>query len=256
MQENKLTFADLFAGAGGFTVGFKNAGFLGTKAVEFDPQIANTYSKNNPEIVMFNDDIKKVDQTNDFKRGDCDVIIGGPPCQGFSMAGSRNREGFMGDPRNYLFRHYFNIVKKVKPKAFVFENVKGLLSMEDGKIFNEIQRIFSSRQLLDGDFYDLYYFVAHALDFGIPQKRERVIIIGVLNGKYSKVDFEQIFQKTKREVEHDYPNYFDQVTVYDAIGNLPEPTIDGAVIDPKPETDYESCFYQDGKIFKHTKRHY
>lgn len=256
MVENNYKFADLFAGAGGFTVGFKQAGYDAIKAVEFDPSIANTYEMNNPSTTMIVDDIKNVDRTNEFQYNDVDIIVGGPPCQGFSMAGARNRDGFMGDPRNYLFKHYFNIVKKVKPKAFVLENVKGLLSMEKGAIFREIKRIFSDKSLLDGDYYNLYWRVAKAVEFGVPQKRERVIVIGVLNGDYTKKDFENIWENTKKQILEKHPTYFDRVTLRDAIGNMPEPTEDGVIEDPAPETNYEKFLYKEGKIYNHTKRHY
>ncbi|MCI6763246.1 MAG: DNA cytosine methyltransferase, partial [Lactobacillus johnsonii] len=88
MADKKFKFADLFAGAGGFTVGFKQAGYKPVKAVEFDASIAETYKKNNPSTKMLVDDIKNVDQTNEFKFHDVDIIVGGPPCQGFSMAGA------------------------------------------------------------------------------------------------------------------------------------------------------------------------
>ena len=82
--------------------------------------------------------IKGVDETNVFKRGECDVIVGGPPCQGFSMAGARIRSGFIDDPRNYLFKHYFNVVKKIHPKAFVIENVPGLVALFNGEVKDNI----------------------------------------------------------------------------------------------------------------------
>ena len=110
---------DLFSGCGGLSLGFMKEGYTVKKAVEFDEKIANTYMMNHPEVDMIVDDIRNIDQSGVFKKGDADVIIGGPPCQGFSMAGARIREGFIDDPRNYLFKHYFNVVKTVKPKFFI-----------------------------------------------------------------------------------------------------------------------------------------
>lgn len=255
--ENKnYLFADLFAGAGGFTIGFNRAGYVPIKAVEFDPSIAETYKKNNPLTNMIVDDIKNVDKTNEFKYHDVDIIVGGPPCQGFSMAGARNRNGFMGDPRNYLFKHYFNIVKKVKPKAFVLENVKGLLSMEKGTIFKEIKKIFSDKNLLNGDFYNLYWKVVNTIDFGIPQRRERIVVIGVLNGEYKKEDFQALWNKTREQITKENPNYFDYVNLEDAIGNMPIPTNDGVIEDPTPMTTYQRFLYHNGTIYNHTKRNY
>ncbi|MEE5988229.1 DNA cytosine methyltransferase [Ligilactobacillus equi] len=228
---------DLFAGAGGFSTGFKKAGYKITKAVEFDSSIAETYKNNHPETKMIVDDIRNVDQSDEFQPGEADLIIGGPPCQGFSMAGARNRDGFIDDPRNYLFKHYFNIVKRVKPRVFIIENVKGLLSMAKGQIFKEIQNIFSDKNRLDGDSYTLYWRVAKAVEFGIPQKRERVIIVGVLNG--NDINFEELWEKTKDDITHKDKSFFDRVTIADAIKNLPTPTSDGIIDEPYPETDYE-----------------
>ena len=107
----KNSVIDLFAGCGGFSIGFEKAGFHVTKAVEIDKQIAHTYSMNHANVLMLNDDIGSVDNEYNFTRGEAEVIVGGPPCQGFSMAGARIRKnGFIDDPRNYLFKHYLNAV--------------------------------------------------------------------------------------------------------------------------------------------------
>lgn len=114
---------DLFAGCGGLSLGFLQAGYSIDRAVEYDPVIANTYQKNHPEVKVIVDDIKNIDAAGTFKLGDADVIIGGPPCQGFSMAGARIRHGFIDDPRNYLFKHYFNVVRTVKPMPFCIPDI-------------------------------------------------------------------------------------------------------------------------------------
>ena len=151
-----MNVIDLFSGCGGLSLGFVKAGYTVKKAVEFYASIAKTYKMNHPEVDVIVDDICNIDQSRVFMTGDADVIIGGPPCQGFSMAGARIRNGFIDDPRNYLFKHYFNVVKTVKPKAFVMENVKGIMTMQDGKIFEEILRIFSDPDLLDGEPYNMH----------------------------------------------------------------------------------------------------
>jgi DNA (cytosine-5)-methyltransferase 1 len=166
---------DLFAGCGGFSTGFKKAGFNVIGAVEIDNTIAKTYLNNHKTTKLYIDDIKNIDKKKVFKNGDADIIIGGPPCQGFSMAGARIRNGFIKDNRNYLFKHYFNIVKEVRPKVFVIENVKGIYSMEGGKIFNQIIKLFVSIG------YCVQHKIINASDFGVPQDRERVIIFGCLN---------------------------------------------------------------------------
>ncbi|MDR2104551.1 MAG: DNA cytosine methyltransferase [Deferribacteraceae bacterium] len=121
---------DLFAGCGGFSTGFVKAEFKITHAVEFDKTIARTYALNHPSTTLIVDDIQNINNSI-FQPNSVDVIIGGPPCQGFSMAGARIRQNFIDDQRNYLFRHYFNIVSRVRPKVFVMENVKGIQTMNN-----------------------------------------------------------------------------------------------------------------------------
>lgn len=227
---------DLFSGCGGLSLGFAGAGFAVKKAVEFDPGIAETYRKNHPDTVLVVDDIRNIDRSGLFKRGEADVIIGGPPCQGFSMAGARIRNGFIDDPRNYLFKHYFNVVRAVKPKVFVMENVKGIMTMQGGKIFGEILKIFSDPEMLCGEPYHLHYEVVRAVDFGVPQKRERAIIIGTLK---EEADIPGLWVDAKREIAAEHPGFFARVTVRDAIGNLPPTTEDGVISNPEPVTAYQ-----------------
>ena len=246
-----MNVIDLFSGCGGLSYGFIKNGFGVKKAVEFDPNIAKTYIMNHPDVDMIVDDIKNIDQSGVFVKGDADVIIGGPPCQGFSMAGARIRNGFIDDPRNYLFKHYFNVVKTVRPKVFIMENVKGIMTMQDGKIFDEILNIFSDKEMLDGQSYTINHCIVKAVDFGIPQKRERMIIIGTIK---NDIDFELMWEKTKNEIEKDYPEYFQVVTVADAIGNLPPTTADGKINNPEPQTEYQRFLACDLKtIAKHTQ---
>lgn len=227
---------DLFAGCGGLSLGFAQAGFDVGQAVEFDPVIAGTYRRNHPGVRLMVDDIKNIDASGAFAGVKADVIIGGPPCQGFSMAGARIRRGFIDDPRNYLFKHYFNVVKEVMPRAFVMENVKGIATMQGGKIFEEIQRIFQDPQALDGRPYRIYHRIVNAADFGVPQHRERMIILGTLAGE---ADMDELWRRTRSDIEARRPGYFDRVTVRDAIGNLPETSADGIVKNPEPVTAYE-----------------
>lgn len=246
-----MNVIDLFSGCGGLSYGFIKNGFGVKKAVEFDHNIAKTYIMNHPDVDMIVDDIKNIDQSGVFVKGDADVIIGGPPCQGFSMAGARIRNGFIDDPRNYLFKHYFNVVKTVRPKVFIMENVKGIMTMQDGKIFDEILNIFSDKEMLDGQSYTINHCIVKAVDFGIPQKRERMIIIGTIK---NDIDFELMWEKTKNEIEKDYPEYFQVVTVADAIGNLPPTTADGKINNPEPQTEYQRFLACDLKtIANHTQ---
>ena len=246
-----MNVIDLFSGCGGLSLGFMKDEYTVTKAVEFDEKIANTYKLNHPEVDMIVDDIRNIDQSGVFQRGDADVIIGGAPCQGFSMAGSRIREGFIGDPRNFLFKHYFNVVKTVKPKVFVMENVKGMMTMQDGKIFEEILKVFSDSELLEGEPYHIHYKIVKAVEFGIPQKRERMIIVGTIKDHF---DFDEMWNKTRDDILNDYPHYFDRVTVADAIKNLSSTTTDGKVNNPKPQNEYQKYLSSgNGMITNHTQ---
>lgn len=242
---------DLFAGCGGLSLGFFQSGYEIIKAVEFDAMIASTYIKNHKKTKMIIDDINNIDMSNEFSDGDADIILGGPPCQGFSMAGARIRNGFIDDPRNYLFKNYFNIVKMVKPKIFIMENVKGITTMKNGEIFDEIQRSFENSELLDGFTYTIYHKLVRAIDFGIPQKRERIIIIGILN---EIIDFDHLWQKTKNVITEKHPFYFDKVTVYDAISNLPLPTDDGIINNTSSKTNYQEYLKcSNGNLSNHIK---
>ena len=240
-----MNVIDLFAGCGGFSTGFIQAGFKISKAVEYDASIANTYHLNHLTTNTMISDIGLIDNKEFFTENEADIIIGGPPCQGFSMAGARIRGGFIDDPRNYLFKHYFNIVKIVKPKIFIIENVKGILTMAKGDIFSEIVSLFSNSANFDGDKYYLHYKIVNGLDFGIPQQRERVIIIGVKNKDF---DMEKLFADTKNLIINRHPDFFNEVTVWDAISNVPEPTANGECIALPNQTAYQKYLTSNNTI--------
>ncbi len=228
---------DLFAGCGGFSVGFQQAGFQIVKAVEYDKQIANSYIKNHASTLMLAEDIGKIDNKNFFSEYEANLIIGGPPCQGFSMSGKRIRaNNFKDDPRNYLFKHYLNVVRIVKPDFFVFENVKGILTMKNGKIFNEILKAFSDKTNFNGINYFISHRLVKAVEFGIPQKRERVIIFG---SRDKNIDFNAYFEKTFRKYQIANSDFLKPVTVWKAISNLPEPSLNGEIKNPKAKTNYQ-----------------
>jgi DNA (cytosine-5)-methyltransferase 1 len=213
-----LRVIDLFAGCGGFSTGFRQAGFAVTHAVEFDKTIAGTYAINHPGTTLIVDDIKNADEDNVFEKNCADVIIGGPPCQGFSMAGARiRRNRFLDDERNYLFKHYLNIVKRVRPKVFVFENVKGLQTISKGEIFAEMIRLFGDAG------YFIHYEVVKMKDFGIPQTRERIIIIGSL----FPWCYNTVTDKVRQRITARHPGFFDPVVVWDVLSGLESLPTDG-----------------------------
>lgn len=131
------------------------------------------------------------------------------------------------------------------------ENVKGMQTMQEGKIFKEIQVIFSDPELLDGQPYNLYPRVVRASEFGIPQKRERLIIIGTT---LSNVNFEELWEATREQIRRDCPTYFDSVTVGDAISNLPPVSHTGCVENPAARTPYQRYLACDAdEVQNHTK---
>lgn len=171
----KPTVIDLFAGVGGLSLGFEMAGFEVVLANEYDPSIAEAYVRNRPNANMIVEDITKlpVDETFSSYQGKVDVVIGGPPCQGFSQKGQRKS---INDPRNFLFRYYYEVVRCVQPRYFVIENVPNLLTTEKGYFKDEIVALFN------GIGYAVSSGVLCAADFGVPQDRRRTCIIGKLGG--------------------------------------------------------------------------
>ncbi len=170
-ESEKLNFVSLFSGAGGLDIGFKELGFDCIFASDIMPQAEATFNYNFPLTPFIRKDIRLLSSEEisglvGNKR--INVIIGGPPCQGFSNMGNKNS----ADPRNYLFESYVKIVDKIKPQCFLFENVKGLLTMFEGRFFEKVINSF----LKIG--YNLSYSLIDTSKYGVPQKRERIIIFG------------------------------------------------------------------------------
>lgn len=211
-----MNVIDLFAGVGGLSLGFRRAGYNILAANEFDKSIAASYQKNHPETKMIAKDIQELSTELDEYIGKIDVIIGGPPCQGFSMAGARIREkfAFIDDPRNYLFRNYFKVVQKIEPKYFVMENVPGMLSMQGGKIIEEIEKLFTDESNFSNGRYYIHKEVLNAHDYGVPETRHRLIIIG----SKKPVDFSAIMKQVRQRMVDDGEIYY--TTIYDAIADL------------------------------------
>lgn len=166
---------DLFCGAGGMTAGFKAAGIQSLLSNDIEESACVTLKINNPEINVLCGDITKAETKDAIERaaldGGADIICGGPPCQGFSMAGFRADD----DPRNQLFREFVDIVKRVNPKVIVFENVEGLLSYQGGKTYREVHALFTELG------YNTEGRTLMTSDYAVPQKRKRVIIICTRN---------------------------------------------------------------------------
>lgn len=163
---------DLFSGIGGLSLGFRMEGFEISIANEIDKSIADSYQKNHPETKVINHDISNLDIESVFKDyHNCNntIVIGGPPCQGFSQKGSRLG---LDDTRNYLFKYFFNVVNYIKPQYFVMENVPNMLTACDGYFKKEIINLFKSIG------YSLDYGILNSYDYGVPQERRRAFILG------------------------------------------------------------------------------
>lgn len=190
---------DLFCGAGGFSAGLDQVeGIQTVAAVDFDKYATETFKNNFPSAYVFTGDLTDIQTKNAIikkaKELHVNMIVGGPPCQGFSLKGKNLG---MDDPRNFLFLEYYYLVKEIKPEVFVIENVKNLLNSENGYFKNQIIEKFSSLG------YILSYGVLNAKDYSVPESRERAIIIGSLT---NSIDLPQPQNNT--------------ITVRDAISDL------------------------------------
>lgn len=179
---------DLFAGCGGLSLGLEQAGFTPWFVNEIVEQFANTYKANHElsDEHFFIGDIASLNEhIEDYEEllSDITLVCGGPPCQGFSMA---NRQRILDDPRNSLYKQYLIFLKHVRPQFFIMENVKGMMNKKD-----EIVQNF--REYL-GEEYQYDYAVLKAQDFGVPQNRERFIMIGNRMGIPPKDIFDEIYK--------------------------------------------------------------
>ncbi len=179
MPKKKYTAIDLFSGAGGLHLGFEKMGFNINLCIDNNDIVEKTHKRNFPNIPMINRDINTVG-TEEIKSyldgGNVDIIIGGPPCQGFSTIGKRASSNpekrAKKDPRNELVLTYARIIKELRPKFIVMENVKGILTLENGTYLQNVLRILRESG------YDADYKLINMADYGVPEIRERVIIIG------------------------------------------------------------------------------
>lgn len=172
-----MNYIDLFSGAGGFSLGFDVEGFNNIFSIDKEKNFCDTYKFNFPNHTLLEMDIKELnDELIDklIKKNKIDVIIGGPPCQGFSMAGNPGRK-FIDDERNHLFKEFARIVEKIKPTYFVMENVSRLYNHNKGKTRKEIINIFESMG------YKVECKILNSNDYNVPQIRKRIIFIGSLN---------------------------------------------------------------------------
>ncbi|WP_243123591.1 MULTISPECIES: DNA cytosine methyltransferase [Clostridium] len=211
-DNQKPTLVDFFCGAGGMSLGFVQNDFKVLLANDIESVCTETYSFNHlemPKDRIITGDIKEiVENINEYILESVDVIIGGPPCQGFSMA---NRQRIIDDPRNVLYKYYVKGVEKLKPKFFVMENVKGMLSVAE-----QVKEDFHN---LESEDYDVAYHLFNAKDFSVPQNRERLIYVGV------RADIGKKINKTAKDIIEEIENNTQNTKNYvleNAIGDLRE----------------------------------
>lgn len=194
-----FSVADIFCGCGGLSFGFsKNQNFNILWANDIDQEAILSYKKNHPKTQTFCCDIAKLEKEDIAHFGSIDVLLGGPPCQSYSTLGKRRM-----DDRASLFQEYLRVLELIKPKIFVFENVLGLLSMQKKQLFLHICKEFEKSG------YRIQYSILNSLHYGVPQVRERIIIVGI-SKKFSHFF---VFPK---------PNTEKIVTLKEAIGDLPQ----------------------------------
>lgn len=206
-KNSRPKFIDLFAGAGGLSIGLENAGFELVAATDWDHWSCQTLRANHPNIFVCEGDITSLvleDFSNEIGNIEIDLIVGGPPCQGFSQLGKQDKN----DPRNQMWREYMRFVKHFRPKIFVIENVPQLLTSGEYPLIKEVAEALG---------YKIKEKVLHAVDYGVPQKRKRAIIIGSRIG--------EPFHPEPTHVSPDKASLLDGhlkpwMTVRNAIGDL------------------------------------
>ena len=187
---------DLFSGAGGLSIGALAAGINVPFAVEKDLNAARTFKRNHPESTVITDDIKNIDPTN-FQINNPFILFGGPPCQGFSTSNTQTRK--LDNTNNSLFEEFVRFVRELSPTWFLFENVEGIVSFNNGKTVEQIKKCFEELG------YTVSWKVLKASDYGVPQDRNRFIMVGNNNG-----------------ISFEFPTPAKQkISVEDAIKDLP-----------------------------------
>ena len=213
-SEKKLSCISLFSGCGGFSLGASAAGFKIKGFLELEKSAVEIYKKNFHSSELLGLDINdiKLEIIKKKFQNKIDLVIGGPPCQGFSLAGKRDAK----DERNYLYKKYLDLVLTIKPKIFIMENVELLLSMKNNNgtlIKDDIIKDFSNKN------YSVDYKVINASNFGVPQNRKRVIFFGIQKEINKKIIFpEKIFSDEKNNLF----NSFKKIRSFsDAVSDLP-----------------------------------
>jgi DNA (cytosine-5)-methyltransferase 1 len=249
----QLTSVDLFCGAGGLTEGFSEAGYKCVFATDFDQQALQTFSFNHPEVSTWCGDIRKLDGKElrkllKPKNSVVDVVAGGPPCQGFSLAGRRLPD----DPKNTLFREFLRIVKELRPRAVVFENVSGICSMQGGAVVAAIEYEF---KLLG---YATVCGVVNSADYGVPQQRPRFILIALADGTHPTLPPPTYAPPSNQATLFKEDILANYISVEEALSDLPKIAQGEGVEDfewsPGQQTPYQKARFgkrRPGHLYNH-----
>ena len=223
MKIDKPVAIDLFSGAGGFSLGFAMAGFDIPLSVEIDAWACDTLRYNHSEMTVIQSDIRNFNTLSSVKEiclSKPDIIIGGPPCQGFSIAGPAQKDP--NDPRNTLFIDFAQWISFLEPKAFVMENVKGLLSRKNSegvKVIDIIKKTFEELG------YFIEVWLLNSAEYGVPQIRERVFIVGNTLGKKlgspQKTHSLDLLKNNIWQLSLEEINLIPAISLWDAISDLP-----------------------------------
>jgi DNA (cytosine-5)-methyltransferase 1 len=240
-SDMKLTVGDLFCGVGGFSKGFENAGFQILFGIDMWKPALETFKNAHRNTDAILKDITKLDDSffRNYKNK-IDVIIAGPPCQGFSMSGKRNTS----DERNTMYEEVARMVSVINPKIILLENVVGLLSMKSMKGHYVKDLIYKRFESLG---YSVEHRILDASDYGVPQGRKRVIFICSKIGKLSFPESTHS-EKPYKTLEGNLKR--KKITVGDALGNLPDV---GKEFYYSPKTEYQNMMSLEKKIFNHEK---
>jgi DNA (cytosine-5)-methyltransferase 1 len=262
------SYAEIFAAPGGLSLGFKMAEFRVLAGVDIDRDGLKTFRANFPSAAVLCKDVRTLDGKEllglmELSKAEIDVIGGGPPCQGFSTVGrvkiaSLVRKGLwklqngnarlINDPRNLLYKEFIRLVKECRPKFFVMENVKGITSYRNGELMKEIKREFEIIEELETAGYTVNYRPLDAVNFGVPQHRNRVFFIG------NRLGLPNPFPEAKADC------YMEKnVSVWNAIGDLPMLRAGGGkeIMDyNKPTFHFYQNWARDGSshVFNHVAR--
>ena len=234
LKNSDLTFIDLFAGCGGLSLGLEKAGFIPLYVNEINKDAIETYLINRDKEFpylrekFYSHDIKEIITKNkffnnlfldfkksfgrDFKKNKVDLVVGGPPCQGYSGIGVRRSYSVdkIQLPSNHLYQDMAFFIHSIKPKMFMFENVRGLLNSRwtskgiKGEIFRDVLETFKKIPN-----YNVTFKLVHAKDYGVPQNRPRVLIIGVLKNIYETSCDDSLDAGLLPEPKYDYPDLVD-----------------------------------------------